>query len=93
MLDQKMITISKQPLTSYNMKQRWPPHFSLKLQTQEDRTLIATLAELASEKGSWCLEYSDKPELHPTYPSRLYSPSHLSIERDSAVGTCHDTRR
>lgn len=90
MLDQKRI--SKQPLASYNMKLQWPPH-RLGLQTQEDRTLTATLAELASEKGNWCLESSDNPELHPAYLSTLDSPSHLSFEREKAVGTCHDTPR
>lgn len=88
MLDQTTITIPKQPLTSYDPKQQWPPDFKV----SEDGILTVTLAELASEKGSLCAEPSANPGLHPAYLSRLDSPSHLSTEGEAA-DTCHRTQR
>lgn len=70
MLDQKTITIPKQPLTSYDTKQQWPPHFKV----SDDGILTVPLAELASEKGSLCAKPSANHGLHPAYLSRLDFP-------------------
>lgn len=81
MLDQEMITVPKQPLTSYT-NQHWAPHFTAL--SSEPGIATVTLEELTTEKGSLYLEPSANPESHPAYLSRLYSPCHLSTEREKA---------
>lgn len=81
MLDQEMVTAPKQPLTSYT-DQQWTPHFTA-LSSEPGITTVI-LAELTTEKGSLNLEASANPEFHPAYLSRLYSPCHLSTEREKA---------
>lgn len=82
MLDQEMITVPKQPLTSYK-NQQWTPHFTAL--SSEPGIATVLLAELTPEKGSLYLEPSANPEFHPVYLSRLYSPPHLSTEREKGA--------